>query len=69
MEHVFIGRFTGNGKGSPVFLLETFRWKCMFHLRVFTLCNHKFLTNHGDICATILNETKNERNLSQMEHY
>ena len=56
--------------GTPVFLLETFQWKCMFHLRVFKR-NHQFQAIHSDVCVTILNfgdESMKEWNLCLMEH-
>ena len=61
MEHTFHVRSTEKFpeisevcKGSPVYPLETFQWKCMFHLQVF-IRNHQFQAIHGDICVTILN--------------
>ena len=61
MEHTFYVRSTEKFpeisefcKGSPVYPLETFQWKCMFHLQVFTR-NHQFQAIHGDIFVTILN--------------
>ena len=43
-------------KGSPsCFPFGNFRWKSMFHLRVFTRNHRPFQAIHGDICATIMN--------------
>ena len=43
-------------KGSPsCFPFGNFRWKSMFHLRVFTRNHRPFQAIHSDICATIMN--------------
>ena len=59
-------KFLGWNFGKVPF--ETFRWKCLFHLRI--IISYR-LFRHGDICATVLNfgdESINESNLSQMAH-
>ena len=58
-------------KGSPVFPLETFRLKWMFHLRVSFLKKSPVPRYSDDICATILNfsdERVSKWNLCHMEH-